>query len=168
MRIQELRCDFQKPTYTCRLSMLTLSKHEHMRFTSVLLFLVLCLGISMDAHAQAKKRYNRSGSSVEFKFGLKAGYHISNFTGDDFVAETNSDNISISPPVEYKSLASFHGGGYMEIKFSEGFSLQPELYVGVFGSEMNREADLLNPENNFIVTPGTDPQYKTTVPIEQR
>lgn len=148
--------------------MLTLAKHKYMRTRAVLFLLPLFVGLGVNAHAQYKKRYNRSGSSLEIKYGLKIGWHLSNFTGDEFIAETNSDGRALSPPVEYRSLSSFHGGGYMELQFSDYFSLQPELYFGVFGSKLFREADLTNPGDNYIVTPATNPLFEVDVIIEQR
>lgn len=148
--------------------MLTLSKHKYMRTPIALILQFLFLGFSIEADAQYKSRYNRSGSTLEVKYGLKLGYHLSNFTGDEFIAETNSDNISISPVVDYTILSSFHAGGYMEIRFSESFALQPELYLGIFGTEMIREADLDNPGDNFMTTPASDPLRIVEVPIQQR
>ena len=56
----------------------------------------------------------------------------------------------------------------MEIRFSDSFALQPELYLGVFGTEMVREADLDNPGENFMTTPASDPFRVVDIPIEQR
>ncbi len=148
--------------------MLTLEKHKHMRIPITLILLFVFLGHSFEAYAQAKKRYNRSGKTIDINYGLKIGYHLSNFTGDQFISETNADNIAISPPVDYTHLSSFHGGGYMDIIFSESFSLQPELYLGVFGTEMLREADLDNPGDNFMTTPASDPLRTEEIPIQQR
>lgn len=139
-----------------------------MRTPIALILLFLFLGFNNEADAQQKRRYNRSGSSIDIKYGVKLGYHLSNFTGDEFISETSSDNISISPVVDYTLLPSFHGGGYMEIRFSESFALQPELYLGVFGTEMVREADLDNPGENFMTSLASDPLRIVDIPIEQR
>lgn len=55
------------------------------------------------------------------KFGVKAGLNVSTFTGDD------SD--------EAESLTGFHVGGVAEIKFTDKFSLQPELLYSTQGAK---------------------------------
>jgi hypothetical protein len=118
--------------------------------------------------AQYKRRYRRTGTKLDIRYGVKLGYQISNFTGDDNLIEFDSDNKHIYPPVTYRSFNSFHGGAYMDIRVTERFIFQPEIQYIVMGSEMIRDVDLNNPEQNFIVTPSTAPLSIIEVPIERR
>ena len=134
---------------------------------SVLLILCL-LCIQQDAKAQTKRRYKRTGSKLDIRYGAKVGWQLSSFTGDEYLAEFDSDNLLIYPPVEYGSFSSFHGGVYLDIRLSDEFIFQPEIIYMQAGAEMTREADQDNPEQNFIVTTASNPLRIVEVPIERR
>lgn len=66
------------------------------------------------ANAQDKK-----GGSSDMKFGVKAGYLNSNFTGD---ADTDA-------------ISSFYLGGLVDFSISEKFHIQPELLYSMEGAK---------------------------------
>lgn len=124
--------------------------------------------MGLEADAQYKKRYRRSGTKFDIRFGAKVGYQLSKFAGDEFLVEYNSDNILIYPPVTYQNLSGFHVGAYMDIRFNERLIFQPEIQFTMMGTEMHREADLMNPENNYIVNSGSNPNNIMDVVIQRR
>ncbi len=63
-------------------------------------------------------------SAQEAKFGVKAGLNLANWTGD--VEET-------------KTKVGFNVGGFVEIKVSEKFSVQPELLYSAQGTDFDGE-----------------------------
>jgi hypothetical protein len=70
------------------------------------------------ANAQDKKK--SSGDSDEMKFGVKAGYINSNFTGDVSGSTANG---------------SFYVGGLVDFAVSEKFHVQPELLYSIEGAK---------------------------------
>ncbi|NNK80929.1 MAG: PorT family protein [Flavobacteriales bacterium] len=135
---------------------------------AVLIITLIFSMVAIEMDAQYKRRYRRSGSELDIRYGIKLGYQVSNFTGDENLVEFNSDNSTIYPPVIYNSYNSFHGGAYIDIRVSESFIVQPEIQFVGMGTEMVREADLNNPEQNFLVTPSSNPGSIVEVPIERR
>jgi hypothetical protein len=134
----------------------------------VLLSLVLMLIMGLDATAQYKKRYRRSGTQFDVRYGIKVGYQLSNFAGDEFLVEYNNDNILVYPAVSYSSLTGYHAGAYLDIRVNELFIIQPEVQYTRMGSEMLRRADLLNVENNYIVDENSNPNNMVDVVIQRR
>ncbi|MCV2484193.1 PorT family protein [Flavobacterium sp. SH_e] len=61
-------------------------------------------------------------NAQELKYGVKGGLNLSNFTGD-------TDGVNL------KSKAGFDFGGFVEIKLSDKFSIQPELLYSTQGSK---------------------------------
>ena len=62
-------------------------------------------------------------NAQEIKFGAKAGLNISTFNGD--VAN-----------YDVKSKAGFHVGGFVEVKLTDKFSVQPELLYSMQGAKL--------------------------------
>lgn len=60
-------------------------------------------------------------NAQDVKFGLKGGLNVSNFSGD-------TDGIDL------KSRFGFNVGGFVEIKFSEKFALEPEVLYSTQGA----------------------------------
>ena len=139
-----------------------------MTIRAILALSILFCFTSSEADAQYKRRYKRNGTKLDIRYGVKVGYNISNFIGDQNLIEFNSDNKHIYPPVMYKSFNSYHGGAYIDIRLSELFILQPEIQYISIGTDMRRDVDLNNPEDNFIVTPSTNPSDIIEIPIERR
>ena len=65
-------------------------------------------------------------NAQEVKFGVKGSLSLSNFTGD-----TNG--------FDWKSKVGFNAGGFVEIKFSEKFALQPEVLYSLQGAKIKEE-----------------------------
>lgn len=63
-------------------------------------------------------------NAQETKFGLKGGLNISNFTGD-------------TEGLDFKSRVGFNVGGFVAIKFSEKFTLQPEVLYSAQGANID-------------------------------
>jgi hypothetical protein len=63
-------------------------------------------------------------NAQEAKFGLKGGLNISNFTGD-------------TEGADLKSRIGFNVGGFVAIKFSEKFTLQPEVLYSTQGADFD-------------------------------
>ncbi|MBS7232295.1 PorT family protein [Flavobacterium psychroterrae] len=61
-------------------------------------------------------------SAQDVKFGIKGGLNVSNFSGD-------TDGIDLA------SRVGFNIGGFVEIKLSEKFALQPELLYSTQGAK---------------------------------
>ncbi|TGD56782.1 porin family protein [Flavobacterium humi] len=61
-------------------------------------------------------------NAQETKFGVKAGLNLANLTGD-------LDDTSMK--------ASFHVGGFAEIKISDKFAVQPEVLYSVQGADVD-------------------------------
>ncbi|WP_333599951.1 porin family protein [Flavobacterium sp.] len=72
------------------------------------------------ANAQDKK----GGSSSDMKFGVKAGYTNSTFTGDT--------------PSGLKANGGFYIGGLVDFSVSETFHVQPELLYSIEGAKDNK------------------------------
>ncbi|HNP34116.1 MAG TPA: porin family protein [Flavobacterium sp.] len=70
------------------------------------------------ANAQDKKEKSKGGSS-DMKFGVKAGYANTNFTGD---ADTSA-------------ASNFYIGGLVDFSISEKFHIQPELLYSMEGAD---------------------------------
>lgn len=62
-------------------------------------------------------------NAQEIKYGVKAGFNSSTFTGD--VAH-----------YDVKSKAGFHVGGFVEFKITDKFSVQPELLYSAQGAKL--------------------------------
>ena len=69
-----------------------------------------------------------SANAQETKFGVKGGLNIANLSGD---IEDNSSKVG------------FHVGGFVEIKVSDKFSVQPELLFSTQGTKVEESG------NNF-------------------
>ncbi|RYJ37701.1 OMP_b-brl_2 multi-domain protein [Flavobacterium anhuiense] len=63
-------------------------------------------------------------NAQEVKYGVKGGLNLSNLSGD-------TDGMDL------KSKFGFHAGGFVEIKFSEKFALQPELLYSTQGTRFD-------------------------------
>ena len=63
-------------------------------------------------------------NAQDVKFGVKGGLNLSNFSGD-------------TEPFDMKTRVGFNVGGFVEIKFSEKFALQPELLYSTQGSKVD-------------------------------
>lgn len=63
-------------------------------------------------------------NAQEVKFGVKGGLNVSNWTGD-------------TEGVDLKSKVGFNAGAFVEIKFSEMFSLQPEILFSSQGTKVD-------------------------------
>lgn len=69
-------------------------------------------------------------NAQDVKFGLKGGLNISNFSGD-------------TEGVDLKSKAGFNVGGFVEIKLSDKFAIQPEILYSTQGPKaVNQEGEL--------------------------
>ncbi len=62
-------------------------------------------------------------NAQDVKFGLKGGLNVSNFSGD-------------TEGIDFKSRFGFNAGGFVEIKFSEKFALQPEILYSTQGAKV--------------------------------
>ena len=72
------------------------------------------------------------------QFGIKGGLNISNQTN---IVET------LGAPQKSSSIIGFNIGGFVEIKISDKFSVQPELLYSTQGGKLNSEVFLrTNPE----------------------
>lgn len=139
------------------------------QFASVILIIAFVLSCgSAEAQRRKKARYKRGGSQFDIKYGVKFGAQNSNFTGDDFLVEYNRDNKHIYPEVTYKATTNYHAGLYMDIRFNEAFILQPELLFTAMGTKMIRQADLDNPDDNFMPRPSSNPVALIDVPITRK
>jgi len=69
-------------------------------------------------------------NAQETKFGVKGGLNVANLTGDD--DEDNSSKIG------------FNAGGFVEIKVSNKFAIQPELLFSTQGTKAEFSEDLGN------------------------
>lgn len=67
-------------------------------------------------------------SAQESKFGIKGGMNLANFSGD---VEDNSTKVG------------FNVGGFVEIKISEKFSVQPELLFSTQGAQSKYTEDTI-------------------------
>jgi hypothetical protein len=130
--------------------------------------ILLCLICSIPAHSQYKNRYKRNGSKLDIRYGLRLGYQLTNFKGDDFLFEIDSDNLPINPAVTYESLGGIQVAAYVDIRLSELLVIQPEIQFSQIATRMTRRADLLNEESNFIVTPGSSLSNIVEIPIDRR
>lgn len=63
-------------------------------------------------------------NAQDVKFGLKGGLNVSNFSGD-------------TEGIDFKSRFGFNAGGFVEIKFSEKFALQPEILYSTQGAKVD-------------------------------
>lgn len=63
-------------------------------------------------------------NAQDVKFGLKGGLNVSNFSGD-------------TEGIDFKSRFGFNVGGFVEIKFSEKFALQPEVLYSTQGAKVD-------------------------------
>lgn len=133
-----------------------------------LFLILLCLICSIPAHSQYKNRYKRNGSKLDIRFGLRLGYQLTNFNGDEFLFEIDSDNLPINPAVTYRSLGGVQVAAYADIRLSELLVIQPEIQFSQIATRMTRRADLLNEESNFIVTPGSSLSNIVEVPIDRK
>jgi opacity protein-like surface antigen len=61
-------------------------------------------------------------NAQDVKYGVKGGVNISNFSGD-------------TDGTDLKSRVGFNIGGFVEIKFSEKFALQPEILYSTQGTK---------------------------------
>ena len=70
-------------------------------------------------------------NAQDVKYGIKGGLNISNFTGD-------------TEGFDFKSKAGFNVGGFVEIKLSEKFSIQPELLYSSQGAKLENIGDYVD------------------------
>lgn len=70
-------------------------------------------------------------SAQDVKYGFKGGLNVSTFTGDKEGANL-------------KSTIGFNVGGFVEIKLSEKFALQPELLYSTQGTKLTNIGDYLD------------------------
>ncbi|AWK07315.1 PorT family protein [Flavobacterium crocinum] len=63
-------------------------------------------------------------NAQEVKYGVKGGLNLSSLSGD-------TDGMDL------KSKFGFHAGGFVEIKFSEKFAIQPELLYSTQGTRFD-------------------------------
>lgn len=73
-------------------------------------------------------------NAQEVKYGVKGGLNLSNFTGD-------TDGLDL------KSKAGFNVGGFVEIKLSDKFAIQPEILYSTQGTKA--EVEEFELEGNF-------------------
>ncbi|MFT6798868.1 MAG: hypothetical protein ACJAWA_000991 [Nonlabens sp.] len=69
-------------------------------------------------------------NAQDISYGVKAGLNLSNFGGDDEVAEG------------FEGLTSFHIGGFAQIGISDKFMIQPELIYSQQGAQDEEDSDL--------------------------
>lgn len=79
--------------------------------------------------------------SQNFQLGLKAGANISNFRGDDY------------QDVKSNTMAGFHAGAFINLKFGSIFSIQPELLISSQGAKLESSTR----KENFKATYATLP-----------
>lgn len=79
--------------------------------------------------------------SQNFQLGLKGGVNISNFRGDDY------------QDVKSNTMAGFHAGAFVNLKFGPVFSIQPELLVSSQGAKLKSATQ----KENFKATYATLP-----------
>ena len=74
-------------------------------------------------------------NAQETKFGVKGGLNVANLTGDE--DEDNSSKVG------------FHVGGFVEIKVSDKFSVQPELLFSTQGTKLEESGTNYSYESNL-------------------
>ncbi|CAC9974128.1 porin family protein [Flavobacterium panici] len=84
-------------------------------------------------------------NAQDVKFGLKGGLNVSNFSGD-------------TEGIDFKSRFGFNVGGFVEIKFSEKFALQPEVLYSTQGAKV----DNFNLDVDGIGTVNADVAFNLT------
>ena len=70
-------------------------------------------------------------NAQEVKYGVKGGLNLSNFSGD-------TDGINL------KSKAGFNIGGFVEMKLSDKFSIQPELLYSTQGPKVKDQVEVVD------------------------
>lgn len=80
---------------------------------------------------------------AQIKVGIKAGANLSSFLGSDAKFD------GISP--KYK--AGFAGGGLVNLKLGEQFSLQPEVLFSMDGAKYSDDGESMNYNVNYINIP---------------
>lgn len=73
-------------------------------------------------------------NAQETKFGVKGGLNVANISGD---IEDNSSKVG------------FHVGGFVEIKVSDKFSVQPELLFSTQGTKLEESGTNYSYESNL-------------------
>lgn len=73
-------------------------------------------------------------NAQETKFGVKGGLNVANLSGD---IEDNSSKVG------------FHVGGFVEIKVSDKFSVQPELLFSTQGTKLEESGTNYSYESNL-------------------
>ena len=66
----------------------------------------------------------------ELNYGLKIGVNLSNLVGD------YPSNLDEYTSMDNKSKLGFHIGGFLEYKFNDKFSIQPELLLSTQGNKI--------------------------------
>lgn len=89
-------------------------------------------------------------NAQDVKFGLKGGLNVSNFSGD-------TDGLDL------KSRFGFNVGGFVEIKFSEKFALQPEVLYSTQGSKVDNFG--LDTEVGYVTSDVTFKLAYINVPV---
>lgn len=77
-------------------------------------------------------------------FGLQGGGNVASFIGDDDFTEEyleESDEEEISIDFDKNAVSGLALGGFVNIPFSDSFSLQPELYYSQKGVNYNWESN---------------------------
>lgn len=67
-------------------------------------------------------------NAQDVKFGLKGGLNLANFSGD-------------TEGADLKTHVGFNAGGFVEIKFSEKFAVQPEILYSTQGTKFENIGD---------------------------
>jgi opacity protein-like surface antigen len=81
---------------------------------------------------------NFAQSDPLFKFGLKAGINLANYSGSDINTNT---------------ITSFHAGLVSELKVFKNFSLQPELLYSTQGAEIDELGQQFTNELGYVSIP---------------
>jgi hypothetical protein len=71
-----------------------------------------------------------ASNAQEVKFGVKGGMNVS-----DFIGKTDG--------ADFKSRVGFNVGGFIAIKFSEQFTLQPEVLFSEQGAKLDNLEDVI-------------------------
>ncbi|HTN06973.1 porin family protein [Agriterribacter sp.] len=79
--------------------------------------------------------------SQNFQLGLKGGVNISNFRGSDY------------QDVKTNTMAGFHAGAFVNLRFGSVFSIQPELLVSSQGAKLKSSTQKENFKTTYATLP---------------
>ena len=94
--------------------------------------------VTLSAVNAQTKVAKKTSDSKDVSFGLKAGLNVSNFTGDV------SDN---------KSKIGFQVGGFVDIKVSDKFYVQPELIYTSLGAKDDSFGTTISANLDYLAIP---------------